>query len=137
MAQNEPQRKNTPPCPSPNSPSLLFEYQCRSGKFIRLANRIESKLFRPNCSNWNALLPTGMIRFVQTALAGCRRVQDHYYQCPRFLVACPNRCDAGKIAREDVATHVSQLCPAAVVPCQFREMGCKHVVYVVCRIACI
>ena len=62
MAQNEPQRKG----PSPNSPSLLFEYQCRSGKFIRLANRIESeksirqresnriesKLFRPN---WNAL----------------------------------------------------------------------------------
>ena len=29
--------------PSPNSPSLLFEYQCRCGKFIRLANRIKSK----------------------------------------------------------------------------------------------
>ena len=41
MAQNEPQRKETPPGPSPSSPSLLFEYQCRSGKFIRLANRIE------------------------------------------------------------------------------------------------
>ena len=43
MAQNEPQRKKTPLGPSPNSPSLLFEYQCRSGKFMRLANRIESK----------------------------------------------------------------------------------------------
>jgi len=41
MAQNEPQRKETPSGPSPNSPSLLFEYQCTSGKFIRLANRIE------------------------------------------------------------------------------------------------
>jgi len=41
MAQNEPQRKETPSGPSPNSPSLLFEYQCKSGKFIRLANRIE------------------------------------------------------------------------------------------------
>ena len=41
MAQNEPRRKETPPGSSPNSPSLLFEYQCRSGKFIRLANRIE------------------------------------------------------------------------------------------------
>ena len=41
MAQYEPQRKETPPGPSPNSPSLLFECQCRSGKFIRLANRIE------------------------------------------------------------------------------------------------
>ena len=47
MAHNEPQRTETPPGPSPNSPSLLFEYQCRSGKFIRLANRIESKLFLP------------------------------------------------------------------------------------------
>ena len=33
--------------------NLLFEYQCTSGKFIRLPNRIESKLFLPN---WNALL---------------------------------------------------------------------------------
>jgi len=41
MAQNEPQRKETPPGPSPNSPSLLFKYQCRSGKFFRLTNRIE------------------------------------------------------------------------------------------------
>jgi len=53
MAQNEPQRKETPPGPSTNSPSLLFEYQRRSGKCIRLANRIESKLF---CPNWNALV---------------------------------------------------------------------------------
>jgi len=43
MAQNEPQRQKTPLGPSPNSPSLLFEYQCRSGKFMRLANRIESR----------------------------------------------------------------------------------------------
>ena len=45
------------------TPNLLFEYQCTSGKFIRLPNRIESKkidsvariestLF---CPNWNAL----------------------------------------------------------------------------------
>ena len=52
MAQNEPQREETPPGSSPNSPSLLFEYQCTSYKFIRLANRIESKLF---CPNRNAL----------------------------------------------------------------------------------
>jgi len=45
MAQNEPQRKETPPGPSPNLPSLLFKYQCKSGKFIRLANRIEKNRF--------------------------------------------------------------------------------------------
>jgi len=27
------------------TPNLLFEYQCTSGKFIRLPNRIESKLY--------------------------------------------------------------------------------------------
>ena len=42
MAQNEPQHKETPPGPSPNSPSLLFEYQCTSRKCIKLANRIQS-----------------------------------------------------------------------------------------------
>jgi len=34
------------------TPNLLFEYQCTSGKFIELPNRIESKIFGPN---WNAL----------------------------------------------------------------------------------
>jgi len=37
------------------TPNLLFEYQCTSGKFIRLPNRIEWKLF---CPNWNALTVT-------------------------------------------------------------------------------
>ena len=36
------------------TPNILFEYQCAIGKFIRLPNRIESKLF---CPNWNALVP--------------------------------------------------------------------------------
>jgi len=67
MAQNEPQRKENPPGPSPNSPSLLFEYQCRSGKFIGLANRIEkidsvarieSKLFLPELECSSSYRPT-------------------------------------------------------------------------------
>ena len=35
-----------------NTPNLLFQYQFTSRKFIRLPNRIKSKLF---CPNWNAL----------------------------------------------------------------------------------
>ena len=47
------------------TPNLIFEYQCTSGKFIRLPNRIEkidsvakieSKLF---CPHWNALASSG------------------------------------------------------------------------------
>ena len=39
------------------TPNLLFEYQCTSGKFIRLPNRIESKLFLPEleCSTQHPL----------------------------------------------------------------------------------
>ena len=38
------------------TPNLLYEYQCTSGKFIRLPNRIESKLFLPEleCSSSEA-----------------------------------------------------------------------------------
>jgi len=71
---------STPPGPSPISPSLLFEYQCRSGKFIRLANRIESKksirqresnrieskLF---CPNWNALQYTAKTRWLDVYIS--------------------------------------------------------------------
>jgi len=42
------------------TPKLLFEYQCTSGKFIRLPNRIKSKLF---CPNWNALAETSATYF--------------------------------------------------------------------------
>ena len=55
MAQNEPQHKETPPGPSPNSPSVsgISVYK-RQIYEIAESSRIESKLF---CPNWNALLP--------------------------------------------------------------------------------
>ena len=40
------------------TPNLLFEHQSTSGKFIRLPNRIESKLFLPEleCSSrWHVI----------------------------------------------------------------------------------
>jgi len=48
------------------TPNLLFEYQCTSGKFFRLPNRIEKNLFGSEnriesklfCPNWNALVVT-------------------------------------------------------------------------------
>ena len=49
------------------TPNLLFEYQCTSGKFIRLPNRIEkidsvgrieSNRIEIFCPNWNALVST-------------------------------------------------------------------------------
>jgi len=78
MAQNEPQRVKTPPGTSPNSPSLLFEYQCRSGKFIRLANRVQSKKNQFGSenrieSNRNFFARIGMLYVLQaTTLRRCR-----------------------------------------------------------------
>ena len=40
MAQNEPQRKETPPGPSPNSPSLLFDISVEAANLLDW--RIES-----------------------------------------------------------------------------------------------
>ena len=48
------------------TPNLLFEYQCTSGKFIRLPNRIESKLFLPEleCSTGDIAENTASGTFV-------------------------------------------------------------------------
>jgi len=45
MAQNEPQRKETPLGPSPNLPSLLFEYQCTSGQIYQIGKSNRKNLF--------------------------------------------------------------------------------------------
>ena len=49
------------------TPNLLFAYQCTSGKFIRLPNRIEKNRFGSEnriesklCPNWNAVLQTNV-----------------------------------------------------------------------------
>ena len=46
MAQNEPQRKETPPGPSANLPSLLFEYQCTSGQIYQIGESNRKKSIR-------------------------------------------------------------------------------------------
>ncbi|XP_071094415.1 TNF receptor-associated factor 4-like isoform X1 [Haliotis cracherodii] len=57
--------------------------------------------------------------FVQETL------QTHQYQCPRYPVPCPNRCDPTKIPREEMDVHVQEICPSATVPCAFKDAGCK------------
>jgi len=57
------------------TPNLLFEYQCTSGKFIRLPNRIESKLFLPEleCSTADVVAPPSAIRIVLLDIKGGMR----------------------------------------------------------------
>ncbi|XP_064612695.1 TNF receptor-associated factor 4-like isoform X2 [Liolophura sinensis] len=53
-------------------------------------------------------------------------LQTHQYQCPRYPVMCPNRCDPTKIPREEVDYHVQDVCPSATVSCKFKPAGCKY-----------
>ncbi|XP_055861701.1 TNF receptor-associated factor 4-like isoform X1 [Biomphalaria glabrata] len=53
-------------------------------------------------------------------------LQTHQYQCPRFPVTCPNRCDPAKIPREDIENHVHESCPSATIACPFKDAGCRY-----------
>lgn len=53
-------------------------------------------------------------------------LQTHYGNCPRYPIGCPNRCDALKIAREDLEVHLKEQCKSALVSCPYKEAGCKH-----------
>jgi len=79
------------------SPNLLFEYQCTSGKFIRLPNRIEnidsvarieSKLFLPELERSSAHL----VLFV------CTAVQDNSGSIPVSTVV-PNQCNCESVVQ--------------------------------------
>jgi len=58
------------------TPNLLFEYQCTSGKFIRLPNRIETFF----CPNWNALVessgPTAAHSLTEAQLRDTERERE-------------------------------------------------------------
>ena len=78
------------------TPNLLFEYQCTSGIFIRLPNRIEkidsvarieSKLF---CRSWNALAGG-------SAPDPGYRLALPRSPCPRLQTPIPD-CDSEKVA---------------------------------------
>ena len=64
------------------TPNLLFKYQCTSRKFIRLPNRIESKLF---CPNWNALVQSCAAVKISTALPVLVNRRHYSAACPCFI----------------------------------------------------
>jgi len=53
-------------------------------------------------------------------------LQTHHANCPRYPIACPNRCEAMKIPREELEVHLKELCKSALISCPYKEAGCKH-----------
>lgn len=51
---------------------------------------------------------------------------QHYFECPDFLMPCPNQCINEKFKRGELDEHLLTTCPNEVVPCTFSEMGCTE-----------
>jgi len=77
--------------------NLLFEYQCTSGKFIRLPNRIEKKIdsvarIESNgnffCPNWNALLSATSYQVQEGTIQLDAKASDF---CPRCVFEVEDR----------------------------------------------
>jgi hypothetical protein len=45
--------------------------------------------------------------------------------CPEALLACPNKCEDGPVARSKMLAHQLE-CAAEIVPCPVREFGCAR-----------
>lgn len=93
---------------------------CENKCGARLERRFLANHMRNECHKRTVLCQFCSREFVQETL------QTHQYQCPRYPVVCPNRCDPTKIPREDLDLHVTELCPSATISCSFRDAGCKH-----------
>ena len=50
---------------------------------------------------------------------------QHFDQCPKYPVPCPNKCSKQTYQRSQLVTHLAS-CPEQEVDCTFSEMGCKE-----------
>lgn len=49
---------------------------------------------------------------------------EHKLTCPSYPVACTNECGMHP-QRRDIERHVTEVCPFAVIDCDFQHAGCK------------
>jgi len=45
---------------------------------------------------------------------------EHKEQCPKFPIACPNKCEVGSVPRDDIEEHI-KICPLELIQCEY---GC-------------
>ena len=52
---------------------------------------------------------------------------QHYVECKRFLLLCPNNCspEGSGIERQDLEHHIQEDCPLTVVDCSLHYAGCE------------
>ncbi|XP_065920951.1 TNF receptor-associated factor 4-like [Dysidea avara] len=50
---------------------------------------------------------------------------EHKEQCPKLPVPCPNKCEVGKVPRDDVEEH-KKMCSLELIHCEYHELGCEE-----------
>ncbi|XP_065887532.1 TNF receptor-associated factor 2-like [Dysidea avara] len=50
---------------------------------------------------------------------------EHKEQCPKFPIACPNKCKVGSVPRDDVEEHM-KMCPLELIQCEYHMVGCEE-----------
>ena len=77
------------------TPNLLFEYQCTSGKFIRLPNRIET-FFCTNCMECSSSARLYIVNAIESSVVVYFSLVQYYRSFVDFLVVCVRKI-SGKI----------------------------------------
>ena len=52
--------------------------------------------------------------------------EEHYKNCSKYPVLCPNKCTCTQMPRGSVTDHVNKECPLQPVDCVFSWAGCKE-----------
>ena len=55
---------------------------------------------------------------------GSKITKNHYSQCDKYPLKCPNECGAKNIKRKDMKTH-RDACPMEPLDCPFQHVGCS------------
>ncbi|XP_065888405.1 TNF receptor-associated factor 4-like [Dysidea avara] len=50
---------------------------------------------------------------------------EHKEQCPKFPIACPNKCEVGSVPRDDIEEHI-KMCPLELIQCEYHVVGCEE-----------
>ena len=48
----------------------------------------------------------------------------HRNNCPKLPLPCPNKCEVGKVPREDMEAHRKE-CPFEMIQCEYYSVGCE------------
>ena len=46
-------------------------------------------------------------------------------QCPKLPIPCPNKCEVGKVTRDDIEEHM-KMCPLELIHCDYHKLGCEE-----------